>query len=568
LITAGSEMSLLSIQKLCVEIKTNFQNKVILDNISFNLDQGEVVGVVGESGSGKTVTALSILQLLPQNMKVTDGSIHFSGKNGQTDLTQLGSGEIRKIRGSSISMIFQEPMTSLNPVHTCGQQVREALQQHTELSKKETKSRTVDLFDEVDLPDPARIIHKYPHELSGGQRQRVMIAMALAGNPQLLIADEPTTALDVTIQKNILQLLDKIRKNRSMGILFISHDLGVVKKISDQVVVMYQGKIIESGSAHQVLNYPKEAYTKGLIACRPKLEYADGPLLTVSDFMDPDKTSIDQKKSQEIISNPDYKSPPIFSIHDLSVRYKQRAGIIFSGNSTLTAVKHLSFNIYPGETLGLIGESGSGKSTIGKSIIQLVQSYSGQIMFHGKSLQEMKARDMKKFRKKVQMIFQDPYSSLNPRLRIGDAIGEGMLVHQLYKGKKERTGKVMELLENVGLQSSHYYRYPHEFSGGQRQRIGIARALSTEPELLICDESVSSLDVSVQAQVLNLLNDLKGLFNLTYLFISHDLAVVKYMSDRIIVIQDGELIESGNTEEIYKNPEADYTKSLIDSILD
>ena len=377
MITAGSEMSLLSIQKLCVEIKTNFQNKVILDNISFNLDQGEVVGVVGESGSGKTITALSILQLLPQNMKVTDGSIHFSGKNGQTDLTQLGSGEIRKIRGSSISMIFQEPMTSLNPVHTCGQQVREALQQHTELSKKETKSRTVDLFDEVDLPDPARIIHKYPHELSGGQRQRVMIAMALAGNPQLLIADEPTTALDVTIQKNILQLLDKIRKNRSMGILFISHDLGVVKKISDQVVVMYQGKIIESGSAHQVLNSPKEAYTKGLIACRPKLDYADGPLRTVSDFMDPDKTSIDQKKSQEIISNPDYMSPPIFSIHDLSVRYKQRAGIIFSGNSTLTAVKHLSFNIYPGETLGLIGESGSGKSTIGKSIIPSVLFING-----------------------------------------------------------------------------------------------------------------------------------------------------------------------------------------------
>ncbi|MBL7112469.1 MAG: ABC transporter ATP-binding protein [Bacteroidales bacterium] len=430
------------------------------------------------------------------------------------------------------------------------------------------KSRTIALFNEVDLPDAARIIHKYPHELSGGQRQQVMIAMALAGDPQLLIADEPTTALDVTIQKNILQLLNKIRKNRSMGILFISHDLGVIKKVSDQVVVMYQGKIIESGSAHHVLNSPKEAYTKGLIACRPKLDYQEDRLRTVSDFMYPDKIKADQKKSLYTITKPDYESPPIFSIHELSVRYKQRTGIIFSGNKSFTAVNHFSFHIYPGETLGLIGESGSGKSSIGKSIIQLVQSYSGQIVFHGKSVQGMNARDMKKFRKKVQMIFQDPYSSLNPRIRIGDAIAEGMLVHHLHKGKKARTKKVMELLENVGLQSSHYYRYPHEFSGGQRQRIGIARALSTEPELLICDESVSSLDVSVQSQVLNLLNDLKGFLKLTFLFISHDLAVVKYMSDRIIVIRDGELIESGNTEEIYKNPGDDYTKSLIDAILD
>jgi len=501
-------------------------------------------------------------------MKVTNGAIHYTGENGQSDLLQLGSGEIRKIRGRGISMIFQEPMTSLNPVHTCGSQVREAISQHSKLSSKETKSGTIDLFDEVDLPDPDRIIHKYPHELSGGQRQRVMIAMALAGDPDLLLADEPTTALDVTIQKNILQLLNKIRKNRSMGILFISHDLGVIKKISDRVVVMYQGKIIEAGSAHQVLKSPRENYTKGLIACRPKLDNLDDRLRTISDYMDPDKINTGRKKPQSQTSEPDYDSPPVFSVHDLSVRYKQKAGIIFSGNRSLTAVKHFSFNIYPGETLGLIGESGSGKSTIGKSIIQLVQSYSGNILFHGKSLQGMNARDMKKFRKKVQMIFQDPYSSLNPRLRIGDAIAEGMLVHHIHKGKKARTGKVMELLENVGLHSSHYYRYPHEFSGGQRQRIGIARALSTEPELLICDESVSSLDVSVQAQVLNLLNDLKELFKLTYLFISHDLAVVKYMSDRLIVIQDGELIESGKTEEIYKNPEADYTRSLIDAILD
>ncbi len=561
-------MNLLSIQNLCIELKTSFQKRVILDNISFSLDQGEVVGVVGESGSGKTITALSILKLLPQNMQVTNGSIHYTGENGQTDLLKLGSGEIRKIRGKHISMIFQEPMTSLNPVHTCGHQVREAIQLHISLSCKEIKSRTIALFNEVDLPDATRIIHKYPHELSGGQRQRVMIAMALAGDPQLLIADEPTTALDVTIQKNIILLLNKIRRKRSMGILFISHDLGVIKKVSDQVVVMHQGKIIESGSAQHILYSPKEAYTKGLIACRPKLDYAKSRLRTVSDFMDPEKKKANQDKSLNITSKPDYESPPIFSIHDLSVSYKHRSGIIFSGNKSFTAVKHFSFHIYPGETLGLIGESGSGKSTIGKSIIQLVQSYSGQIVFHGKSVQGMNTGELKKFRKKVQMIFQDPYSSLNPRRRIGDAIAEGMLVHRLQKGKKARTRKVMELLENVGLESGNYYRYPHEFSGGQRQRIGIARALSTEPELLICDESVSSLDVSVQARILNLLNDLKGLHKLTYLFISHDLAVVKYMSDRIMVIQDGELIESGNTGEIYKHPERDYTKSLINAILD
>jgi len=561
-------MKLLDIQNLCIELDTNFQRKVILDNISIDLDQGEVVGVVGESGSGKTITALAVLQLLPQNMKVIKGSINFNRDNSQTDLLQLGAGEIRKIRGRSISMIFQEPMTSLNPVHTCGSQVREAISLHTKLSNKETRSKTIALFDEVDLPDPARIINKYPHELSGGQRQRVMIAMALAADPDLLIADEPTTALDVTIQKNILQLLNEIRKKRLMGILFISHDLGVIKKISDRVVVMYQGKIIESGSAQQVLSSPKENYTKGLIACRPKLDNQEKRLRTVSDYMDQNKINAGRKKPQTFSSKPDYDSPPVFSIQNLSVRYNQKAGILSSGNRSLTAVKHFSFNIYPGETLGLIGESGSGKSTIGKSIIQLVQSYSGNILFHGKSLEGMKTGEMKKFRKKVQMIFQDPYSSLNPKLRIGDAIAEGMLVHNIHRGKKSRTGKVMELLEKVGLQSSHYYRYPHEFSGGQRQRIGIARALSTEPEILICDESVSSLDVSVQAQVLNLLNDLKGLFNLTYLFISHDLAVVKYMSDRLIVIQDGELIESGNTEEIYKKPENDYTKSLIDSILD
>jgi peptide/nickel transport system ATP-binding protein len=559
-------MNLLSIQNLSVVLRANSQQEVILDQVSLDLDQGEVVGIVGESGSGKTITALSILQLLPHNMLVTHGSVLFTGENSQTDLLKLHPGDIRKIRGRRISMIFQEPMTSLNPVHTCGRQVREAIRHHTVRTGKDSKERTIELFEEVDLPNPRMIIGKYPHELSGGQRQRVMIAMALAGDPQLLIADEPTTALDVTIQKNILQLLKKIRENRSMGILFISHDLGVIKNISDQVVVMSQGRIIESGSARHVLNSPKEAYTKGLIACRPKLEYSSRRLMTVSDYTDPDKA--DQKKSAGTVSGPDYDSPPVFSIHDLSVNYKQRAGIIFSGSSSLTAVKHFSFNIYRGETLGLIGESGSGKSTIGKSIIQLVQSYSGQIMFHGKSLEGMNARDMKRFRKKVQMIYQDPYSSLNPRLKIGDAIAEGMLVHRLYRGKKERTRKVMELLENVGLRSGYYHRYPHEFSGGQRQRIGIARALSTEPELLICDESVSSLDVSVQAQVLNLLNDLKEMFTLTYLFISHDLAVVKYMSDRIIVIRDGEFIESGKTESLYQQPESDYTRSLIDAILD
>jgi peptide/nickel transport system ATP-binding protein len=463
-------------------------------------------------------------------------------------------------------MVFQEPMTSLNPVHTCGQQVQEAIRLQTSLSRNETKSRTIDLFNEVDLPDPELIIKKYPHELSGGQRQRVMIAMALAGDPKLLIADEPTTALDVTVQKNILQLLDKIRKKRSMGILFISHDLGVIKKIADRVVVMYQGKIIESGTVRHVLNSPREPYTKGLVACRPKLDHPAERLRTVSDFLETENNTLEKHK--KFTSKPAYDSPPVFTIHDLTVRYKLGAGIIFSATKKISAVKNFSFNVYPGETLGLIGESGSGKSTIGKSIIQLVQSWSGQIMFHGKSIKEMNPREMKSFRKNVQMIFQDPFSSLNPRIRIGDAISEGMLVHQIYKGKQARKIKVMELLDKVGLQPDYYYRYPHEFSGGQRQRIGIARALSTEPELLICDESVSSLDVSVQAQVLNLLNDLKESFILTYLFISHDLAVVRYMSDRIIVIQDGELIESGETEKVYKTPESEYTKTLIDSILD
>jgi len=566
LIASTSTMKLLSIRNLRIDLNTKSRQKVILDDISFDIEHGEVVGVVGESGSGKTITALSVLRLLPPAMKITNGSVYFASGDSTTDLIKLGSGKIRDFRGGKIGMVFQEPMTSLNPVHTCGRQVGEAIRIHSSLTAGEVKSRIIDLFNEADLPDPAGTIRKYPHELSGGQRQRVMIAMALAGDPELLIADEPTTALDVTIQKNILQLLEKIRKKRSMGIMFISHDLGVIRKIADRVVVMYRGKIIESGSVTHVLKSPGEPYTKGLIACRPTLDHPDGRLRTILDFLD--TVNHQEKKKGGIISKPDYNSPPVFSIHNLSVRYKHRAGILFSGRRSFTAVRDFSFQVYPGETLGLIGESGSGKSTIGKSIIQLVQSWSGQIMFHGKSIQDMSAGDMKKFRKNVQMVFQDPYSSLNPRIRIGDAIAEGMLVHRLYKGKKTRTVKVMELLEKVGLQPDHYYRYPHEFSGGQRQRIGIARALSTEPELLICDESVSSLDVSVQAQVLNLLNELKASLSLTYLFISHDLAVVKYMSDRIIVIQEGELIESGDTEKIYKMPESEYTKTLIDSILD
>ncbi|MFA6199513.1 MAG: ABC transporter ATP-binding protein [Bacteroidales bacterium] len=544
----------------------------VVKGISFSVSKGEIVGLVGESGSGKSVSSLAIMGLLPEKYsKINGGSILFydNVKESTIDLAHLEEKRHQQLRGKRIAMIFQEPMTALNPVQKCGKQVLEMILLHNNhFSSKQSKERVLELFREVLLTDVERIYNSYPHELSGGQKQRVMIAMALSCNPDLLIADEPTTALDVTVQKTILDLLKSLQEKYGIGILFITHDLGVIKQIADRVIVLYRGEIVEQGKVDDVFFHPQHPYTKGLIASRPPTNQRPKHLLTVGDFLDGnipklDYVSIDERKiNHEAL----YSQPSLLKVKNLVVEYIVDKNIFGKVTKKVIAVNNVSFDVYKGETLGLVGESGCGKTTIGRAILQLIEAASGQIEFEGIMLNEISEKQLRAIRKKIQIIFQDPYSSLNPRLPIGEAIQEPMRVHKLYNSEKERKEKVLELLEKVGLERAHYNRYPHEFSGGQRQRIGIARCLALEPEIVICDESVSALDVSVQAQVLNLINDLKRDFNFTCIFISHDLSVVKYMSDRMIVMQSGNIVEYGDSDSIYSNPQTSYTKRLISAI--
>ena len=580
------KQSLLTIQDLTLDFTTDTSVTHALQNISFTVNKGEIVAVVGESGSGKSVTALSILQLLPSPpARYINGKIAFYNDDAtEIDLLKLSQEEMKDIRGNLIGMIFQEPMTSLNPVFTCGSQVEEAIVLHKKLNHREAKEKTLALFREVRLPEPERIYKSYPHQLSGGQKQRVMIAMAMSCDPQLLICDEPTTALDVTVQKNILSLIKSLQQQHNMSVIFISHDLGVVSEIADRIIVMYKGQIVEQGMTKEILINPQHSYTKALLACRPALHHKGERLPVVSDFMKEKETrnneqgtskeleniqySIinEQRSIDEQLQTTNHKLQTIISVEHLKVWFPSQKTFLGKITAYTKAVNNVSFEIYKGETLGLVGESGCGKTTLGRALLGLIQPTEGKIFFKNKNIAIATTTELRAMRKDMQIIFQDPYSSLNPRKKIGEAIMEPMKVHQLFATNKQRKEKVIELLEKVNLSADHYNRYPHEFSGGQRQRIVIARALALEPSFVVCDESVSALDVSVQAQVLNLLNDLKKEFDFTALFISHDLSVVRYISDRIMVMNKGIIEETGTAEEVYNHPLKEYTKQLIASI--
>lgn len=574
---------LLEVKNLVTEFRTEDEIVRAVNNINFVLHKGETVGIVGESGSGKSVTSLSIMRLIQSPPgKITGGEINFY-KDGQViDLVKLPEHEMRKFRGNDISMIFQEPMTSLNPVYTCGKQVAETIMLHQKVSFTEAKERSIELFKKVQLPRPEVLFDSYPHQLSGGQKQRVMIAMAMSCNPSILIADEPTTALDVTVQKTTLDLMGTLQRENDMGIVFITHDLGVIAELADRVLVMYKGKIVEQGSVLEIFSDPKHPYTKGLLACRPPLSKRLHKLPTISTFMQTNEdgemfeidksissvvkeleiTPEERKKSLEKI----YKKEPLVKVQNLKTYFPIRKGIFGKVVDYVKAVDDVSFEVYPGETLGLVGESGCGKTTLGRSLIRLLEPTSGSVLYKDKDISLLRPRELRQIRKDIQIIFQDPYSSLNPRITVGEAILEPMRVHNILFNDKERKNKAIEILERVNMKEEHFYRYPHEFSGGQRQRICIARALALNPEFIICDESVSALDVSVQASVLNLLNELKTDFNFTYVFISHDLSVVKFMSDRMIVMNKGRIEEIGDADSIYNNPQSNYTKKLIGAI--
>jgi len=555
---------LLHIENLHIAFKNRTEETTAVSGIDLTLKKGESIGLVGESGSGKSLTALAIMGLLPKQALLRSGKIVFNN----TNLLALSSKEMNLLRGQQIAMIFQEPMTSLNPVMRCGKQVAESILRHQKVSSKEAKAQVISLFKQVNLPRPEQIIRAYPHELSGGQKQRVMIAMAIANNPSLLIADEPTTALDVTVQKEILELLDHLRKTKGMSLVFISHDLGVVSRVADRVAVMYKGSIVEQGLCSDVFTHPQHPYTKGLLACRPPLDSRPEHLPVIEDFLN---GTTELKSTKEILTrNPvDYQLKglkPALDVTNLTKSYPVERNLLGKVTREIKAVDEVSFQVYPGETLGLVGESGCGKSTLGRAILQLIQPDEGSILFEGNDLMHISRQALKATRRNLNIVFQDPYSSLNPRMSIGEAIMEPMKVHKLFKNRKERLTKAAELLERVGLTAQQMNRYPHEFSGGQRQRIVIARALALNPRFIICDEAVSALDVSVQAKVLNLLNELKREFGFTYIFISHDLSVVKYMSDRIMVMKEGKIIEIGNADEIYYHPQSEYTSKLISSL--
>jgi peptide/nickel transport system ATP-binding protein len=571
------QQPLLDIKGLSVDFIQDDQPKNVLKNIDISVQRGEILAVVGESGSGKSVTSLSILQLLPvPPANYASGKIILSLAEEQVDMLQATPEQLRAIRGNQVAMIFQEPMTSLNPVLTCGSQVMEAILQHQALGEKEAKAKTIALFEKVKLPDPQAIFYRYPHQLSGGQKQRVMIAMAMSCEPALLICDEPTTALDVTVQKNILLLIKELQQQNNMGVIFITHDLSVVAEIADRVAVMYKGSIVEQAPKEQLFRSPQHPYTKALLACRPALHPKGERLPVVSDFMQEDATSNTERSAQNLTTDhrpktTDYRPQPtnpatLLSVSDLKVWFPGQKTFLGKPRSYTKAVDGVSFEVFEGETLGLVGESGCGKSTLGRAILRLVTATGGAVHYKGLDLLHASRKEMQALRKDMQIIFQDPYSSLNPRIKIGDAIAEPLLVHGLVRNAKTRKEKVIDLLEKVNLNAEHYDRYPHEFSGGQRQRIVIARALALKPSFVICDESVSALDVSVQAQVLNLLNDLKKEFGFTAIFISHDLSVVRYISDRIMVMNKGVIEEIGTAEGVYNDPQSAYTQRLIASI--
>ena len=553
---------MLNIKNLSISFLQNKKIEAAVHDVSFSLYQNEILGMVGESGSGKSITSLALLGLLPKGIAKVNGAIFYNEENINT----YSEKAFQKIRGRKIAMIFQEPMSSLNPTLTCGYQVAEILQQHTQFSKSEIYATVISLFEKVKLPRASSIFKAYPHQISGGQKQRVMIAMAIACKPEILIADEPTTALDVTVQKEIILLLKELQQEYGMSILFITHDLALVSEIADRVVVMYKGSIVEQGSTKEVFLNPQKNYTKALINSKPNLELRLHTLPTVTDFIDETvDNTVYTKEDRARFHEKIYQKTPLLEIRNLKKEFITK-GAWFQKDEVVKAVNNVSFQIFERETLGLVGESGCGKTTLGRTILHLEKATSGQVLFGGKDITQLSKTGLKKLRKDIQIIFQDPFSSLNPRITVGNAILEPMKVHGILSNKKERITYVLDLLKKVGLEEEHFNRYPHEFSGGQRQRIGIARTIALQPKLIICDESVSALDVSVQAQVLNLLNELKATFNFTYIFISHDLSVVKYMSDQLVVMNQGEIEEIGDADVIYKAPKTTYTKTLIAAI--
>ena len=577
--STSTNNNVLSVNELQTVFINDGKEFEAVKKVSFDIPKGSTIGIVGESGSGKSVTSLSIMRLIPSPPGfIKNGSVDYVSKSGESkDILSISESEMCTLRGNAISMIFQEPMSSLNPTQRCGKQVAEAMLIHNKVSKAEAKAQVIALFEKVQLPDPERIYRSYPHEMSGGQIQRVMIAMAVSNHPEVLIADEPTTALDVTVQKEIIKLLSEIKTEYNTSTIFISHDLGVIKEIADHVIVMYKGEIVEQGSAKELFHNPQHAYTKGLIACRPPMDKRMHRLPTILDFMD----RVDDEQAQnEFVTSliepiADYKSriiglenePVILRVENLSTYYTAKTNFFGRPTAYTKAVDDISFTMKKGETLGLVGESGSGKSTLGKTILRLIPPTAGKVFFEEQDVFGLDKESMRKLRRDYQIIFQDPFSSLNPRMRIGAAIQEPMKVHGLHTNDKVRKEKVIDLLEKVGLEPDFYDRYPHQFSGGQRQRICIARTLSMNPKFIICDESVSALDVSVQAQILNLLKDLKDEFDLSYIFISHDLSVVKFISDRVMVMQAGKIVEMNDTESILNNPQQQYTKDLLDAVM-
>jgi peptide/nickel transport system ATP-binding protein len=545
-------------------LSVDFPGTQAVKDITFSVKKGKVVGIVGESGSGKSVTALSIMQLLGTGAQLQAEAINYHNRDGEVvDLATLPKQALRRIRGNEIAMIFQEPMTSLNPVYTCGQQVIESLRLHLGLKKKEARARVLELFERVELPRPEDMLRAFPHEISGGQKQRVMIAMAMACKPGLLIADEPTTALDVTVQANILNLMKQLQREEGASIMFISHDLGVIAEIVDEVLVMYQGNIVEQGPILDVFANPQHPYTQGLLACRPPIHRKLHRLPTISDFLDNGKRIAFEEKPS---SPKAHSHDTILKVEGLKTWFPLREGWFQREKRIVKAVDDVSFEVNQGETLGLVGESGCGKTTLGRSILRLIEPTAGNISFDGTDLRSLENEEMRSMRKDMQIIFQDPYSALNPRKPIGKAILEPLKVHGLFEDDIARKQRVFELLKKVGLDEEQYTRFPHEFSGGQRQRVCIARALAVEPRFIVCDESVSALDVSIQAQVLNLLKSLQEEFGFTYIFISHDLSVVRFMSDRIMVMREGQVVEYNDADQLFENPQSDYTRKLIAAV--
>ena len=553
---AAGDGKVLQVEHLRVEFVHDGEVNVAVKDVSFEVCRGRTLGIVGESGSGKSVSSLAVMGLLPKPpaCRVT-GSIRLFADGQQEAVEHIELGR-------HVSMIFQEPMTSLNPVHKCGEQVMEMLLAHEKVDKAEARRRVIELFEEVMLPRPEKIFDSYPHEISGGQKQRVMIAMALICHPDLLIADEPTTALDVTVQKTILELLRTLQNKYQIGIIFITHDLGVIAQIADDVAVMYKGEIVEQGTAEQVLYHPQHPYTRGLLACRPPLDSRPHRLPTVQDFLD---GNVPQEVQTPAVKR-EISATPLLRVRDLEVTYALKKNLFGKVMQELKAVDGLSFDVFRGETVGLVGESGCGKSTLGRAILQLIERSAGTVEYDGVCLDKLSFSEQKALRRKMQIVFQDPYSSLNPRITVGEAILEPLRSHHLLDNDSQRRERVRELMHQVGLSEEWFNRYPHEFSGGQRQRVCIARALVLQPELVICDESVSALDVSVQAQVLNLLNDLKEHYGYTYIFITHDLSVVKFFSDRIMVMEKGRIVEEGPSDQLFANPQHPYTQRLLAAI--